>query len=89
MRKTGYRQCALQRAEGAGVCRVVSFLPEKYAAVGHVLRLRDHRGQWSDGWVVCSVGARRDEVPDWRKGIRGHRLKTGDALPRMSKKNDG
>jgi hypothetical protein len=46
-----YRQCSLER-KGT---KTTSWIPEEFAKVGRVLRLKDE-----DGWVVTSVGDRLD-----------------------------
>ncbi len=82
MKKTRYRQCELEKAEGSTIGRVVSFLPEKYSRVGEVVKLKDDDGNWSDGWVVKSVGDVAENPPDWRMAIRRHKQNTGDSLPK-------
>lgn len=82
MKKIKYRQCELEKAEESATRTMVSFLPEKFAAVGTVLKLKDDDGNWSDGWIVKSAGQLTDEPPDWRKEVRAHRKTTGDSLPR-------
>lgn len=47
-----YRQCVLQR----GNSTQVSHIPEEYAIVGHILKLRDDNDVWEDGWLVKSAG---------------------------------
>ena len=75
--RTHYRQCELHRADGR---RTTSWLPEKFAVVGKVLRLRCV-GTWSDGWCVVRVGEDRlaeDKLPDVHKLLRA---KTGKGKP--------
>jgi hypothetical protein len=75
-----YRQCRLRR----GNCHQTSWLPEKFAAVGKVLRLRN-AAHWEEGWLVEEVGSHRlpeSQLPDWHREIKGHRKATGDSLPR-------
>ena len=47
-----YRQCVLQRDNSTQV----SHIPEEYAIVGQVLKLRDDNDVWEDGWLVKSAG---------------------------------
>ena len=47
-----YRQCELKR----GNTKMTSWIPEEFARVGKVLKLKDE-----DGWKVISVG---DRLPD-------------------------
>ena len=74
-----YRQCKLEKG---GCVQTISYLPEKYAVLGDVVKLKDNLG-WDDGWVVISVSHSRDDVPDVRKVISGHRRATGDSLAKI------
>lgn len=72
---THYRQCELHRADDE---RTTSWLPEKFAVMGKILRLRIV-GEWSDGWRVVKVGEDRlaeDKLPDVHKLLR---VKAGKA----------
>lgn len=85
MRATYYRQCTLERRQLESVVRMVSFIPEKFANLGKILRLRDNDGAWIDGWLVAAVGSERVAeamLPDAHRGIKQHRQATGDALPK-------
>lgn len=82
-----FRPCHLVRLVQRTQFRQRSWIPEKYAVVGKVLRLRDEEG-WQDGWVVESVGAFRvadDDLPDPHHDIKRHRRATGDSLPRETR----
>jgi hypothetical protein len=47
--KTAYVQCELQY----GCCRrQVSWIPKQFAVRGLLLKLKNARGEWEDGWVV-------------------------------------
>jgi len=83
MSKEKYRQCSMERRLEDSVENTVSYIPEKYAQVGRVLKLKGESGVWSDGWVVNIVGAIL-EPPDIHKAIRQHRDRTGDSLPKKS-----
>jgi hypothetical protein len=75
-----FRQCRLRK----GDAHMTSWIPEKFAVVGKVVRLWEN-GAWDNGWVVDSAGEHRlDEsmLPDWHRDIKGHRRATGDALPK-------
>jgi hypothetical protein len=65
-------------------------LPEKYAILENVVKLKNHdTGEWSEGWKIVSVGPSTEHPPDYRKMIRSHRDNTGDGLPkRENKKRD-
>jgi hypothetical protein len=87
MKKKLYRQCVLKRKTEDGVVIQTSYLPERYAKVGEVLKLKDG-GVWTDGWVVESVGELKDEPPNYRQIIKGHRRGTGDDLIKRNNKNE-
>jgi hypothetical protein len=53
-----YRQCRLRR----GNEETTSYIPEEFAVVGKVLRLRDDSGKWESGWVVDFVTWRLTEA---------------------------
>ena len=80
-----YVQCELKRNVGDGSEQTVSYIPQKFAKVGHVLRLKDDNDEWVDGWVVESAGSEiveGDQIPDSHKAIKSHRKATGDSTPR-------
>ena len=80
-----YKQCHLEKKTTTGVMHQTSYLPEHYARVGKVLKLRDDRGIWEDGWKVTAAhfnSVPESALPDWHKTIRGHRTATGDSLPK-------
>lgn len=80
-----YRQCHMAKKHEQGEWRQTSWIPEKFAAVGKVLKLKDSDGQWDDGWIVQTVSQTRladDMLPDYHSEIKGHRKTTGDALPK-------
>lgn len=63
MAKTKYRQCELKQLNPTSFTRRVSWIPEKYAVVGKVLKLKDN-GVWSDGWRVIYAGKELvDQLP--------------------------
>jgi hypothetical protein len=81
-----YRQCLLVRPYDKGEMRLMSWIPEKFAVAGKRVRLRDG-GAWQDGWVVRDVGPYRvadKDLPDVHDDVKGHRRRTGDALPRLT-----
>lgn len=83
-KKTFYRQCRLVKE---GRLFQVSWLPEKFAVVGKILKLRNEdNNEWDNGWLVTSAGDNRvDEPPYADAMIRGHRKNTGDSLPKEKK----
>lgn len=77
-----YRQCHLVKPMEVGELRQMSWIPEQYAVLGKVLKLRQEE-TWVDGWVVATVSSTRLEeklLPDSHKEIKSHRKKTGDAM---------
>jgi len=81
-----YKQCTLRKTLNPTTTRTqVAWIPEKYASEGKVIKIRNEDDQWDDGWVVLSNGdTKRSEkqLPDYHAMIKGHRKKTGDALPK-------
>jgi hypothetical protein len=77
-----YRQCILRR----GHTVTTSWIPERFAEAGKVLKLKDDDGEWQNGWVVQSVHARLGEsrIPDSHLDIKRHRKKTGDDEPKTA-----
>lgn len=71
-----YRQCVLESGNRVRT----SFIPERFAHCGQVVRLRES-GVWSGPWVVSHAGATAamDDL-DIGKSIRQHRDRTGDSL---------
>ena len=57
---TAYRQCLLRKPTAAGHLQMVSWLPERFATAGQVLRLKDRS---EDGWRVEEVWGRSEEIP--------------------------
>jgi hypothetical protein len=80
---TYYRQCRLQKENS----QQMSWIPEEFAEVNKVLKLRNEDGEWDNGWTVTSVGNRLEEhyLPNVNQMIKGHRKNTGDSLPKEKK----
>ena len=55
-----YRQCVLRRHITGGVQEKVGYVPDRFAVVGDVLKLRDADGRWADGWAVAWAGPPED-----------------------------
>ena len=84
-RSVSYRQCTMRRPISRGSVVTTSFIPQQYAKLGRVLKLKDADDGWVDGWVVERVGVsviEAGELPDYRKAIRNHRKSTGDSTRR-------
>lgn len=54
------RQCVLINANRESQKIKTSWVPEKFAEVGKVLKLKEN-GEWEDGWEVVHVGSRLDD----------------------------
>jgi hypothetical protein len=50
-----YRQCHMTRPEGAATEHYTAWLPDRFAVLGEVLKLRGENGNWSDHWRVTFV----------------------------------
>ena len=74
-------QCKLQKLVGKTTSEVVSWIPEKFAVVGKVVKIRDDKtDEWSDGWVVASVSDRlmeKGELEKLEKQHKDHRMDLG------------
>lgn len=84
-----YHQCLLTKFSGESTTSQTTYVPEKFAKVGLVLRLRDENKNWTGGWVVRHVGGAIEEekLPNYRKEIRQHRKSTGDPLRKENYEN--
>lgn len=60
MKVTHYRQCRMERKINNGVQTLVSWIPEQYAKVNDILKLKNEKGDWIDGWKILSVS---DPIP--------------------------
>jgi hypothetical protein len=83
MKKIKYKQCTLEKSINGSTVQTVSWIPEKYAQLGKVLKLQNEDKTWTDGWFVHFVGSSFIEEPiDIHKAVRQHRKNTGDSLPK-------
>ena len=85
MKEIYFKQCKLIRRVLDGVIVTTSYIPEKHAIISKTLRLKNDDGTWTDGWMVLEVyGERIAEslLPDSHDGIKEHRKRTGDSLPK-------
>lgn len=59
-------QCRLER----GKSYIVSWIPEKFAIKGKVLKLKNDFDKWEDGWCVMECGTKMpsDMVTDFAEG---------------------
>jgi hypothetical protein len=67
-----YRQCSLIQDRGRATCQYVTWLPEIFARLGDVVRLRQDDGSWSDGWKIDFVGPWKLSEEHMRKASRAH-----------------
>ena len=84
-KNTKYVQCEMRRAVAEGCVKTTSYIPQKFAKVGRLLKLKDNNDTCIDGWVVEHVGSavvEGDQIPDSHKAIKNHRKATGDSTPR-------
>lgn len=66
-----YVQCRLKRKVRRGIFQsMVSWLSDRFAAKGRILRLKN-RGGWEDGWEVVETWTRR-EAEKVEAGERDH-----------------
>jgi hypothetical protein len=73
-------QCTLRRNN----VEQVSWIPMKFALHGNVLRLKNHKGIWENGWEVIHLGNSQEEhlIHDPHIAVKQHRKRTGDSLPK-------
>jgi hypothetical protein len=67
-----YRQCHLVQPRAQAVVHYITWLPEAYAVLGGVVRLRLADGSWGEGWKVESVGPWTLPEELMRKAERAH-----------------
>lgn len=53
------RQCKLERKVENGIATLVSYIPEKFAKLGKIIKLKNEEGEWTDGYKVASVSEQR------------------------------
>ena len=64
MKSEFYCQCELTRPTGVDRLEtMVSWIPEKIAKVGNIVRLKDKAGEWTEGWKVTAVYDRQPYTP--------------------------
>ena len=80
-KKTLYSQCTLQKNNIVQI----SWIPERFAKVGKILKLKSENDIWDNGWVVTFVGNTDEHIDSPQVAIREHRKRTGDSLPKYNK----
>lgn len=76
-----YTQCRLRKNTQDGFTETITWIPEKYAKLNEILKLKNN-GIWDDGWLVVHVGQTKEEIPFYKILIRKHKQNTGDSLPK-------
>jgi hypothetical protein len=82
----------MKKASKEAAWEQTSWIPEEFAVVGKVLKLKNADGIWDNGWIVQTAGQNRvaeNMLPDYHSEIKGHRKATGDALPKQKKESQG
>ena len=82
---TMYRQCQLSRQSAQSALSYVTWLPERFAIQGGLVRLREGEGQWSAAWRVDEVGSWRISEEHMRKAERAHMKARRSELSRESR----
>ncbi len=82
-----FKHCRLNKKCDVGHLEKITWIPEEFAMIGKTIKIRDEEDHntWSDGWKVTFASETRlaeNMLPDYHKGIRGHRDHTGDSLPK-------
>lgn len=84
MKQIYYRQCKLQK----GNTHRRSWIPEQFAKINSIIKLKDADDNWDNGWQVTEVGQYRLEekkLPDFHNDRKVHRKATGDSVPKERK----
>lgn len=78
-----YRQCLLVKTEKDSTSSLVTWIPNKFAILGKILKLRED-DSWDDGWVVNEIfdSVNEKDLIDPHKIRKVHRSRTGDSLCR-------
>lgn len=69
--KDTYFQCSLKRKTGT----LVSFIPENFAVLGKIVKLKDD-GKWTNGWkveAISSISITGEDLDKIEKQYRVHR----------------
>jgi hypothetical protein len=70
-----YTQCVLHRATELGTAIDCAWIPTPFAKKGKVLKIKDSKGEWVNGWIVAEVGAAwpTDKVINYEMDYRHQR----------------
>ena len=78
-KKIHFRQCKLVKPSEGGTMHSITWLPEKFCALGKYVKLKNDDGSWTDGWKVEEVYPSRrtlDEANIASDVYRHHRKAT-------------
>ena len=68
------RQCRLEKPiESGGQRMMVTWLPEKFAKVNDIVKLKNEDDEWIDGWKIVTVGDTRITYEDSNKQSQAHK----------------
>jgi len=82
-KKVKYRQCSIRKNDKGSYITQMSWIPAKFAKIGNFVELREENDVWSEGWEVITISDEDvcyEDLPNWRKAVKGHRESTGDSL---------
>jgi hypothetical protein len=87
MVETLYKQCRLVKTDEKTQSTFTerAWIPQQFAKLMKVLKIKQTDGTWDDGWVVDHVGTmalKQSQLPDPHLTIKRHRRNTGDSLPK-------
>jgi hypothetical protein len=52
-----YSQCTLRKTLNLNeYLEVVSWIPTEFVHLGNILKLKNNKGEWSDGWNIIHIG---------------------------------
>lgn len=79
-----YKQCGLCKKDGDKTIYQTSWIPERYAKEGLILKFREGL-DWDNGWEVlfCGPETLTSKEVDTYKARKQHRENTGDSLPKV------
>lgn len=70
--RTLYHQCILHKELPKGTKTTTIFIPEKFAVMEKVIKLKDNNGEWEDGWVVKFISKAKYNSDYFRMASREH-----------------
>lgn len=69
------------------VLEQTTYLPDEFAVLNKVLKLKNDEGKWENGWIVMKVypDSETKLIPDSHIRVKKHRKNTGDSMPKKKK----